>query len=238
MRVREFGESDLLVTFFTPGKGQLKGVAKGGRRSRKRFVNCLDIFCLVNLEYEPGRRGDLYFLHSGKLINAYPGLRSDFTSLSRGSYMIELTETLFPYGVADREVFLLLRDTFDSIDRGDRPDTAPVLFEIRAMTLGGYGINLERCCMCGRKYHGEGEAAFMPDRGGIACLKCRRISATSPGMNPEIVKIMKLAQSGPLRVLGAMQLADSTLRVIKPVLKLLREYHLGQKLKTSRYLED
>ena len=51
MRIREFGESDLLVTFFTPDKGQLKGVAKGARKSRKRFVNCLDVFSLVNLEY-------------------------------------------------------------------------------------------------------------------------------------------------------------------------------------------
>jgi len=29
MRVKEFGETDLLVTFFTPDKGQMKGVAKG-----------------------------------------------------------------------------------------------------------------------------------------------------------------------------------------------------------------
>ncbi|MBW2206889.1 MAG: recombination protein O N-terminal domain-containing protein, partial [Deltaproteobacteria bacterium] len=39
MRIREFGEADLFVTFFTPDRGRLKGVAKGARRSRKRFVN-------------------------------------------------------------------------------------------------------------------------------------------------------------------------------------------------------
>ncbi|MBN1626048.1 MAG: recombination protein O N-terminal domain-containing protein, partial [Deltaproteobacteria bacterium] len=50
-RVREFGESDLMVTFFTPDAGRLRGVAKGALRSRKRFVNCLDAFSLVNLEY-------------------------------------------------------------------------------------------------------------------------------------------------------------------------------------------
>ena len=51
MRVSEFGESDLLITFFTPTEGKIKGIAKGARRSKARFVNCLDIFSLVNLEY-------------------------------------------------------------------------------------------------------------------------------------------------------------------------------------------
>jgi DNA repair protein RecO (recombination protein O) len=55
MRVREIKESDLLVIFFARDKGLLRGVAKGAKRSLKRFVNCFETF-LVNLEYEP-RRG-------------------------------------------------------------------------------------------------------------------------------------------------------------------------------------
>ena len=109
MRVKEFGETDLLVTFFTRDKGQLKGVAKGARKSRTRFVNALDILSLVNLEYGLRREGALYFLHSGKLINAYPGLRSNFTSLSKASFMIELTEALFPQGVVEPRMFELLK---------------------------------------------------------------------------------------------------------------------------------
>ncbi|MBN1222119.1 MAG: recombination protein O N-terminal domain-containing protein, partial [Candidatus Aminicenantes bacterium] len=63
--IQEFGETDLLVTFFTPGMGQLKGVAKGAKRSRQRFVNCLDTCSLVNLEYDKKEEGKLCFLHSG-----------------------------------------------------------------------------------------------------------------------------------------------------------------------------
>ena len=33
----DFGESDKIVTFFTLEVGKLKGIAKGARRSRKRF---------------------------------------------------------------------------------------------------------------------------------------------------------------------------------------------------------
>jgi len=237
MRIKEFGESDILVTFFTPDMGQLKGVAKGARRSRKRFVNCLDIFCLADLEYGSRKKGDLYFLHSGKLINAFPGLRSDFTTLSRASYMIELTEILFPYGVTEREIFHLLRDSFDALAKGERVDIVPIIFEIRAMALGGYGINLEKCCMCGRRYRGEGTATFMPKKGGIACLKCHEISAVSPKLRADSVMIMKMMQSGPLTALKELSIPDEILAEFKPVLKLHREYHLGQRLKTTSYLE-
>ena len=237
MRIKEFGESDILVTFFTPDMGQLKGVAKGARRSRKRFVNCLDIFCLADLEYGSRKKGDLYFLHSGKLINAFPGLRSDFTTLSRASYMIELTEILFPYGVAEREIFHLLRDSFDAMAKGERVDVVPIIFEIRAMALGGYGINLEKCCMCGRRYRGEGKAAYKPEKGGIACLKCQQISAVSPKLRADSVMIMKVIQSGPLTALKELSVPDEIVAELKPVLKLHREYHLGQRLKTASYLE-
>ena len=122
MRIKEFGESDLIVTFLTSDGGRLKGVAKGARRSKRRFANCLDLFCLTSLEYELKRKGNLHFLHSGKLIDASLGLRSDFSSLSLASYMVELTEILFPLGVADNKMFELLKNSFSAIEQGKRKD--------------------------------------------------------------------------------------------------------------------
>ncbi len=237
LRIREFGETDLFVTIFTPDKGRLKGVAKGALKSRKRFVNCLDIFSLVDLEFGLKRGGDLYFIHSGRLIDAYPGLRSDFSTLSRASYMIELTEILFPWGVADREMFQLLKGSFHLLDKGGQEDLISVIFETKAMSLGGYGVNLEKCCVCGRAYTGQGMAVFKRDRGGIACMKCQQESAVSPVMNPDTVKVMELIQSRLFNVLGDFEFTDEIMKQIKPVLKLHREYRLERRLKTFKYVE-
>ena len=237
MRIKEFGESDLLVTFFTPDQGRLKGVAKGARKSRKRFVNCLDSFSLVDLEYSKKREGDLYFLHSGKLIDAYPGLRSDFGALARAGYMVELAEILFPWGVADSEMFELLKGSLGSMARGERVDLIPIIFELRAMGLGGYSINFDRCCICGRPYKGEGRAVFKREKGRIACLKCQNESALCPGLNPETVRIIKLIQSRPGAFLKGLSLKEDIVSEIKPLLKLHREYRLERRLKTARYVE-
>jgi DNA repair protein RecO (recombination protein O) len=101
MRHRELGESDLVVSFFTPTGGVMRGVAKGARRSKVRFVNCLDHFCLVNLEFDTKGKGDLSFIKSGKLIEPFPKMRRDFSAVSVASYAVELAEVLFPMGKGD-----------------------------------------------------------------------------------------------------------------------------------------
>ncbi len=236
MRVREFGEADLLVSFFTPNKGRLRGVAKGARRSSKRFVNCLDSFSLVELEFQLQRAGDLYFLTAGRLRNAFPGLRSDYSNLVRASYMIELTEVLFPLGVVDPEVFKLLAGSFDLLDQGVKTVAVPIAFESRIMVLGGYGISLEKCCSCGRSYTGRGAAVFKRDRGGIACLKCQQETLLTPALSPEAVELLKGLQRRPLEMLRETDLPDQSLEQIRPVLKLHREYRLERRLRTSKYV--
>jgi DNA repair protein RecO (recombination protein O) len=105
------------------------------------------------------------------------------------------------------------------------------------MVRGGYGINFDRCCVCGRPYKGEGRAAYKQEKGGIVCLKCEQESAVSPGVNPETVKMIKRIQSGPLTTLKELKLTDEMIREIKPVLQRHKDYHLGQRLKTAAYLE-
>lgn len=179
MRTWEYGETDLVVSFFTEDRGWFKGIAKGGRKSRNRFVNCLDTFCLCSLEYEMKQGRDLCFLHSGKLIQSFPGIRAHFSSLSLASYMLELLELLFPSGTADSPAFELFRGSLSAMDRGGDLSRLRVFFEVRAMALGGYAIDFTRCSNCGRKYAGEGTAVFNREKGGISCLKCLRTSKSA-----------------------------------------------------------
>jgi DNA repair protein RecO (recombination protein O) len=237
MRAKELGESDLIVTFFTRHKGLLKGVAKGARRSRKRFVNCLDKFSLVSLEYALKKEGGLWFLHSGRLINGYPDLRSDFALLSAASYLIELTEILFPSGVSDPKMFDLLKDSLNSLTSPKRAVSIPLVFEARAMTLGGYRVNLEKCSKCGRAYKGEGIAVFKPEKGGITCLKCEQPSSLFPSMTPDAVSTLEMLQEGSFSASQVDSIADDIMKHLKAVLKLHREYRLELRLKTSKYLE-
>jgi DNA repair protein RecO (recombination protein O) len=241
MRIKEFGETDLLVNFFSRDMGRLKGIAKGARKSRKRFPNCLDLFSLVNMEFRSSKRGELFFLESCRLIDGYPGLRTDYSKISLASYLVELTEVLFPPGVADAVMFELLKKSLHAIE-GDRTNfLIRTFFESRAMALGGFEIALDRCCTCGRKYSGEGRAVFLAKRGGIACLKCEKESRHSPGLGPESVRLLKNMQRGALVNRGEIPddipLDGGSFDEINAVLKLHINYRLGRELKTSACLD-
>lgn len=236
LRIKEIGESDLIVTFFSADRGRLRGIAKGARRSRRRFVNCLDHFCLSTIEYteKPGR--DLCFLQSGKLLESFPSLRSDYTLLSLAGYMVELTETLFPLRVADAAMFELLRKCLGALQEGKETAALRVLFEARAMTLGGYEIQLHACCVCKRSYSGAGKAIFSYDGGGIACLKCARETAESPGLNPLSVRTLDRLQSGWWPEYESFSLPEEAVQELRPVLTKHIEYRIGRRLKTSTSL--
>ncbi len=237
MRVKDFGESDLIITFFTPLEGRIKGIAKGARRSRRRFVNCLDIFSHVRLEYSLKKKDGLYFIHSGRLIDAFPGLRKDYGTLIKASYMIELTEMLFPWHLADSKMFDTLINSFEILDKGGDTDIVTVFFELAAMALGGYSINLEKCSICGRRYKGVGTAVFRPDTGGIACMRCQEITKATPGMSPDTVNLIKKIQSGLSKASFDTSGSKDFLDEIRPVLKLHREYRLENRPRTTYYLE-
>jgi DNA repair protein RecO len=150
--------------------------------------------------------------------------------------MIELTEILFPWGVADEKMFHLLKESLGSLDRGESIQKVSIIFETKAMTLGGYGINLDACCMCGRGYTGEGMAVYKREKGGIACLRCQQVSAISPKMEPDTVNLMKAIQSGSSNIMRELDLTDEIMTEINSVLKIHREYHLGMRPKTAGYL--
>ncbi|MBN2059974.1 MAG: DNA repair protein RecO [Deltaproteobacteria bacterium] len=236
MRTIELGEADVIVTFLTRDKGRLKGVAKGARRSRKRFVNCLDIFSLVEMQYRLNNRSNLNFLDSARLIDSFSGIRSSYGIMAVASFMIELIESLLPWELPDPLMFDLLKKSLSLLTSGKDIEKILIIFEIMAISAGGYAFNLEKCCMCGRVYKGEGISIFKPVEGGIACMKCDRISAISPGLSPLTVSAVKEIQSNSLDTFENLDLSAKMITEIKPMLKLHREYHLGKRLRTSRFL--
>ncbi|MFO8091383.1 MAG: DNA repair protein RecO [Desulfatiglandaceae bacterium] len=236
-RTWEFGEADLLVSFFTSDLGLLKGVAKAARKSKKRFVNCLDHFSLVDLEYEPRRASELYLIRSGKLIEGYGGIRGDFQAFSLAGYLVELTEALFPGQVAAPEIFNLLVDILGAIDRGNDRTLLRIVFEARAMTLGGYAIGLDRCSGCGREYQRKGKAVFDPEKGGIYCLKCRTESPGTPSLGAAAGSLLSLLQAGDAGDFSEIEMNSNACMEIRHIMDIHIARRLGRVLKTAAFLD-
>lgn len=236
LRTRDLGESDLIVTFFSSLYGNLKGVARGARRSSKRFVNSLNILSLVDLEFRERRSSELVWLDSCELIEGFPGIRSDYKLLSRASYMVEMTEILFPSNVPSPEMFQLLRSALGSISNRRDTEETLIMFQARAMKIGGFGINLSKCSLCGRPYKGKGRALFHPPSGSIVCLACEKESVLTPGMEPDTVHVLEQLQSSDLSLSTTLRFNQDILRELKGVLMAHIEHRLGKSLRSAKYL--
>ena len=75
LRAVAFGESDLIVHLLVPDAGRLTAIAKGARRSVRRFPGTLDLFNHLRVQLAPGETTslDLGESNSAKIRDDFPG---------------------------------------------------------------------------------------------------------------------------------------------------------------------
>ena len=103
LRVREFGESDRIVHLLTPDWGRVSAIAKGAKRSRKRFAGTLDLFHRLRVSIERRRPGTMARLEDSRLIDPAVALRRDPRRFALAAYLVELIDRLATEGATGRE---------------------------------------------------------------------------------------------------------------------------------------
>ncbi len=143
---RDFGESDRLLTLYTPLRGKLRAIAKGARKPSAKISGHVELFARSDCLIHRGRNLDI--LTQAELIDAYLGLREN---LSRGAYANYVAELLDRF-TADEDddsgdVFLLLHQTLSRIADADDPRLAARYFELRLLDLVGFRPELQECVL-------------------------------------------------------------------------------------------
>ena len=150
-----YGESDQIVTLYTLEFGRIKGIAKGAKRSQKRFGARLEIGAYVNASYFEKETSDLVRLTHCDLIRPFDGLRGDIHKLAWASYFIELIREMTAERIQNKPLFRLLVAFLNLTDRGMLKDEIRRVFEIRFLSLLGYRPQLDHCTRCQKKLMGE-----------------------------------------------------------------------------------
>src|SRR2546425_1402449 len=94
LRARPYGESDKIVSFLTENYGKITGIAKGAKRSRKRFANSLEPFSLIDLRFQDRPHSNLVFILAADLLLGFKNLVAALEKISLASYMVEITDGL------------------------------------------------------------------------------------------------------------------------------------------------
>ncbi len=151
LRRIEYGDYDLIVTYFTRSMGRISVIAKNAKKSVRRFAGALDPFIAMNIECSlPKRKGSLPVLNRVDIENPFANIRTNAAKTGYASYWVEIINSWMDQGKPDDAIYDLIFHVLDSLNRGKIPvEVLSVLFQIRFMGISGFKPNLSECGQCG-----------------------------------------------------------------------------------------
>jgi DNA repair protein RecO (recombination protein O) len=239
LKVSDLGESDKIVTFYSEQAGKLAGIAKGAKRSKKRFSNKLEIFSLLDVLYVNQGRSGLVRVAEAELLAPFMSLRENYDRYVSASLACELIYYWTRDYDADRNIFNLLLWALQGIDKGSPSLMVLIFFQVKLYTLLGYRLHLSGCIKCENAEQSGIPYVFHLGRHGLSCKNCSP-SLISREMIPlalNTIKLLQNAQDLPLEKLGRLRFSDASIREALKLFKGYGQYLLQREITAWDILE-
>lgn len=208
---RDHGESDLIVTFFCQHHGRLTGIAKGAKRSKKRFVNKLELFSSLQIRHTTPKNNRLAFIAEAELLDGFMGLRQNISSYTTASVVREFILMATKEVEGDQELYPLLSWVFNNLNENRPPRPSLIFFLIRFFAIIGYSPQLKSCLDCGSPMEHNAPHSFHLRLGGIRCRKCTpHRSPQGLNLSQGTLRSLSVALTRPLERLHRLQLSTTS----------------------------
>lgn len=225
----DHGESDKIVTFFCRDIGRITGIAKGANKSKKRFVNKLELFSSLLISYKENNRNSLAFISEAELVASFIQLRQDFKLYTTATAVREIILAATREREGDDGLLDLLLWTFESLDQQRPHLSILVMFMIKLFGHIGYRPDFGRCASCLAPISETDQYGFSPVTGGLHCRGCAATTTqTILPLSLGTIKFLATTQDKPLQRLHQMRLSGDSL---EQALVLVHRYsrHIFQK---------
>ena len=243
LRTVDFGESDRIVHLLVPETGRLTAIAKGARRSLKRFPGTLDLFNHLWVQAERRRSFGMARLEHARLIGTFHALRTDPTRFALGCYLLELLDRLAPEGGARADaqrMFGFALAALAIIDK-ERPDLRlRTLLELRGLDAVGLRPELRCCVRCGG-WVGAGpgriQVGFHIADGGPVCEDCVEIGQDLVPIHLGTLRTLERGLEFSPDRLARIALGGAALAEARRLIARFLRFHVGIDLRSARFLE-
>ncbi|MEA1945913.1 MAG: DNA repair protein RecO [Thermodesulfobacteriota bacterium] len=241
LRRIDFGDYDLIVTFFTLNKGKISVIAKSAKKSTKRFAGILGLFSVLDVVCTIGRGKGLSILQEATLKHAFPNIRSKIIKTAYASYWAELINQWMEEGQKQVQLFHLFRHVLRELDLGHTSEEAlSILFQIRFMTIAGLGPNLKQCSICQVEMEKMKKTRIKFDlsKGGIICDGCASGASQKIALSKGTIKHLLWIQRGDLTRAVRIRFASQALMESLEFLETFVPYHLGKECRSLKFLRQ
>ena len=245
LRTRAYGESDVIAVLLTRDIGKLSAIAKGAKRSKRRFAGgVLEIFQHIGVRLARRPHSSLAFLHEARLIESRHRLAADVTAFAWASYLCELTNAMTHDYDPCADLFDFLGGCLETMQETADPEGLAHHFVLGLLDRAGWGPNFRVCGVCGQPVR-EASKPILDARGsGVVCARHeaerRGIDPASPDyrpsrrvIGPELLEYLQRARRQPVIGAGEAVRADATL-----LLDRLVSLHVRKPLQSRRFLSQ
>ena len=233
LRAVPYGDSDKIVTLLTSEHGKCAVIARGARRSKRRFAGALEPYQLLRAEVGFGR-GDVGRLAAAQVVRAYIGVLSDLRRMTLAAAGIELLRAVLPdRDRPDPALFPTALRFFELSEESARAELR-IAFTARVLAICGLAPNLDECGVCGLIAPPNKPAYFDIARGAIVCRSCGGARDLLSGSSRAALR----RAAGPEWESVAQGSPDIThaIQDVQAVLDRFLEHQLGKKLHGSSML--
>lgn len=240
LRSVDFGESDRILHLLTPETGRLTAIAKGARRSVRRFSGTLDLFQHLRVEIARRRPGSMARLEQARLIESFTPLRVDPARFGLGCYLLELLDRLAPEGGARADTQRLFGFGLGALRSlaQRRPDECTrALLELRALDALGLRPELARCVRCGESPSGA-EVEFRVSEGGVLCPACAAGVEGTLRVQRGTLRALEQGLRFDLDRLDRLVLGPRALLEARRLLAAFQRFHVGVELRSEPLLDE
>jgi DNA repair protein RecO (recombination protein O) len=143
LRTYKLGEADRIVVFLTRDRGKKRGVAKGARRPRSRFVGALEPLTEVHVAYFEKERRELVGLNYAETVRSPLGVLGgpngppDIDAFGYVGYFAELLDEWAQEADADDRLYRLGASMLDALGAGAPVEALARYFEYWLLRLQG-----------------------------------------------------------------------------------------------------
>lgn len=193
LRTWKLGEADRIVVIFTRGRGKVRAVAKGVRKTKSRFGSRLEPMSHVALQLYEGR--DLDIVTQAESIDHYRPIRDDLEKLGRAVTMLEAVDQLAQDREPNPKLLRMLVGGLGALASDDSPLVVPAFF-LKLLALEGFRPVVDECVSCAAT---DDLVAFDLETGGVLCRGCRRGAPISRDALELLQRVLGGQLAGALR---------------------------------------
>ncbi len=233
----DLGESDLLITLFTKERGKIKAVAKGAKRSRKRFLNVLEPFGLIAGSFAlPKSTKTLYRIDSADILQQFQAIGTDSESYCLAGLACELIECWSKEEDKDYQLYLLLLELLKALSQPKTPYPIILGFKVHLLKHAGYKLCLDQCVSCKKEV--EGWTGFSIQKGGLICKECAGNRETIMPISKGTLKSLQFLQRTEPAYFSRLSLTPKLLQELWQILAQFHIYYLRKSPHSYKVMAD